>query len=138
MTEPLTIDQIIGEFRDLLTDVESAIERRTQRNVLFGENSVVRTSPGLYLRRIEAGKYQPNGILHASIWAQRDAERIAAVVEDGAGNRGEAVFYVQALCDERDELIRLIEWAESRRKPYAPGALPNSVDESLEASHVGA
>lgn len=73
---------------------------------LVGDNTVVRTSPGLYLR-YEGDQYRVCGIECSSRYPRESAERVAANVTNGFGDVATAVNLQDALREERDELIRL-------------------------------
>lgn len=141
MTSAFTVDQFLSNLRADLAEVNDAIELWIRPGVMRGENWVVRSSPGLYLRRISPGVYQPESVLRASIWGLPAASRIAEAVMSRDGSRAEPVYYLAALENDRDSLVKLIavmERAVSLQGLYSDVALPQSVDDDLEASHVSA
>lgn len=129
---------ILADLRPMLADLDEAIARWMRPGVIRGSQYVVRSSPGLYLRALGDDRYQPTGILHASIWEAVTAATLAFHVRGSEGERGTRVHYLEALKAERAEMARLIAVVESRLNPYGPDALPNSVCEELEASQVDA
>lgn len=113
----LTRQQVIEEFIGLLVDIDAAIERWQRPGVIRGSQYVIRSSPGLYLRRDtgETGDvYRPVGILRASIWSPEIASVLAHDLRDGAGNRCQRVHYLDALRQERNDLSDLIGRIEAR------------------------
>lgn len=70
-------------------------------NALVGDNHLVRSSPGLYLRR-NGDVFIPVGIEDASWWTEEAAKRVAANVSNGHGDVAEAVRLHTELRAQRD------------------------------------
>lgn len=99
--------EVIGVFKGLIEEIDRRLESR--RNVIALHNSVVRTSPGLFLVPKGDG-YGVDGITRRVVlWSPDDARKMAEHARKTAGcEAAEAVPYVTALREERAELERLI------------------------------
>lgn len=109
-----TREEVLEELRSLLAAIDEAEASWMRPGIIRGSQYVIRSSPGLYLRSIGDDKYQPTGILHASIWSDVTAASLAFNVRDSNGERGTRVHYLEALRQERDELASLIQKIEQR------------------------
>lgn len=105
--------EVIEALRECVAELKAAIERR--RGVIAAHNSVVRTSPGLYL--VPRGDvFGVGGITSGVVmWGPEDA-RIQAEHSRKfpGGERAEAVFYVDALRDELKATEDLLAGIEER------------------------
>lgn len=75
------------------------------------EHTVIRTSAGLYLRQV-GGICMVSGVMQAARYTKEVAEHLAKRSTNGAGDRGVAVGFLQALLDEilaLDAMIKTLE-----------------------------
>lgn len=99
--------ELIGILKEEIAAIDERLESR--RGVIALHNSVVRTSPGLYL--VPKGDVYGVGSITSGIvmWSPSDAEIQAAYCRSSAGvAEAVAVPYVTALRDERAACERML------------------------------
>lgn len=104
----LMIEETIAQFRGLQAEYRQQLDACS--GVIALHNTVVRTSPGLYLRPKGNG-YGVGGITTGVVlFSPRDAQAQAQAARAVAGaEQSEAVPYVTALRHEIAEIERLID-----------------------------
>lgn len=100
MTDPI---QTLTEYRDALT---KAIEG--DKGVMRGQNTVLRTEHGLYLRQ-QGEFFAPRGVLFASMYSPDDALILAVELESPTGTAPTPVLYHHALQAELQDTNQTLE-----------------------------
>lgn len=101
-----TAKEVIAIFNERAAAISNQIDMLSR--CIVGNNTVVRTSPGLYLRFAGGVEFYPVGVEACSRWTPEDGARIAADCSNGAGDKATAVLLIDALRDEQATLAGLI------------------------------
>lgn len=112
------LNNLIRTIEEDIDHMEHALNPRGF-SVLVGDNYVIRTSPGLYLRLNGQELSYAVGIMRCNRFSECTAKRIAPSVRDGNRNYGQAVLLVDALREElereREALEQLKDFAANQK-----------------------
>lgn len=103
MENNFTVADFVALMDARVTRIDEILARL--ENALVGDNHLVRSSPGLYLRR-DGDVFIPVGIEDASWWTEEAANRVAANVSNGYGDVAQAVHLHTELRAQRDGIAQ--------------------------------